>query len=185
MALTIAVVPTYLHFEWKVQDIAGAVRTVTGYLTPHSDDNLVNEVQDNYGAMLANIEGCSAVKILSAKLQRVEEWTWTSDKTPESVQYATVDNLFALNFERANPLKPTSILNFSVPLYAYTVGEASLNFPNQSSYNSGNANVSAVVDYFTKRGTVRYSGNGLLYNGFHFVVEDTAGISVPDIIDSN
>lgn len=184
MALTITDLPDYLHFNIKTKDIMGQIRSFSGYLTAHADDNLVNEVQDNFGSMLEDIEACTACKIESAELESVVGWTWISDKVPETLQYATVDNILVLNFERANPLKPGLKLNANVPLFAYTVGEASLDFPSAGSFNPGNVPVNDIKDYFQKRLTERYSGNGLLYNGFTFVNEDSGGISVPDIVDS-
>lgn len=184
MALPIVDLPDYLTFLIKVKDIMGQIRTITGYLTAHADDGVVNEVQDNFGTFLLNIEAVTACKIEFAQLQSVVGWTWTSDKVPQSIQFATVDQALILNFERANPLKPGLKLNENFPLLAYTVTEASLDFPSAGSVNLGNADVGEIIDYLNKRLTVRYSGDGLLYNGFAFVNQDSGGVSLPDIVDA-
>lgn len=185
MALPITDLPDYLHFYIRVRDIMGQKRSFSGYLIATGDDNLVNEVQDNFGAMLLHIEGCTAVAIDYALLESIVAWSWASTKTPETVQFATVDQVMLLNFERANPLKPGSKLNANIPLHAYTVTEASLDFPSAGSFNTGNADATAIRDYFASRLAVKYSGDGLIYNGFEFVNQDTGGISLIDIVDDN
>lgn len=185
MAVTITDLPDYLHFTVEVEDIQKQRRRFSGYLTAHADDNLVNEVQDNFGSMLDDIEACCGVKVSYALLENIVAWSWTSNKTAESAQFATVDQILALNFERANPLKPKGKLNATVPLFSPTVTEAVLNFPNAGQPNLTNQPLIDIIDYFQKRITVRYDGNGLLYNGFTFQAGDTVTISTPDIVDNN
>lgn len=184
MALSILDLPDYLTYYIRVRDIQGQPMSVSGFLTAHSDDNLVNEVQDNFGSFLEDIETVCAVKIDYARLDSVVAWSWTSDKTAQSTQFATVDQVAVLNFERANPLKPGLKLNENFPLFAPKVGTAVLDFPNAGVVKTATTAVADIIDYLTKRLTSKYSGNGLLYNGFTFILPDSGVVSVPDIVNN-
>lgn len=182
MAITTGTPVESKHSLIRFKDAQNHFVTYGCYLTAHSDDNVLNTFQENYAGILARFEALCNVAVVKAILEETTTTVFTSDKTPETAQFATNDQILALNFERANPLKPGSVLNSTVILPAYKVNKASLDFPNVGVPKIADSDLAALIDYFEKRLTERYIGNGQLYNGFTHVLADDGGISVPAIL---
>lgn len=183
MAITTGTPVDSKHSLIRVKDAQNHFVSFGCYLTAHSDDNVLNTFQENYAAILGRIEALCNCAVVEAILEETTTTIFTSDKTPETSQFATNDQVLSLNFERANPLKPGLVLNSTVPLFAYKPNKASLDFPNVGVPKVADSDMAALIDYFQKRLTERYSGNGQLYNGFTFVLADSGGVSVPALLN--
>jgi hypothetical protein len=138
----------------------------------------------SFTAFLNHLEAISSATVAEAFLENVSEIPFTSDKTAETAQYATIDQDMVLDFQRSNPLKPSGILSKNFPIPAYKVGVASLDFPAAGVPNVSNTDVAAIISFMNARLATRYSGDGLIYNGFTFVAGNSLGLSVSDIVDN-
>lgn len=172
---------TYKKARIKLQDAQQQTIPISFYLVNYSAESDAT-LKTAFGTFLADLEAQTNCKVLSATLESVVATPFTSDKTPGTANFATVDNVLALNFQRANPLVSTGVVNKTFPIPAYIVGTASGAFPNAGVPNeSGLAN---VITFLEHRLAFKYSGDGLIYTGFTYIQGDSQGISLPDLVDN-
>lgn len=178
--------PTRLYKRARItmRDIQGQTLPIAFYLVnagAEADAALIAA----FSTLLSNMEVLSSAVVTNATIESVSEIDFTSNSSASVSQYATVDQVMALNFQRVNPLKPTGVINKTFPIPAYAVGVASKNFPNAGRPNVGQVTLDAVTAFLNARLAFRYAGDGLIYSGLTFVEGDSAGVSLPDVVDNN
>lgn len=186
MAYTVSANISYVSALLRFADIQNQPGTVSILIEKTPAEEADEQVfKDNFTTFLLDLETVSNAKV-TAEIEDVIINRWSSDKVPTTaLNFALVDQVLALNFERANPLKPdTSKLNKTFPIFAYKVGTASLGFGSAGVPNVANANMAAIITYLTTRLNVRYSGDGLVYGTLAFKAGESGGISLLDIVDS-
>lgn len=184
MPVTAGTAQNYKRARVKMRDIQGQSVPITWYLV-NSGVETDAQMLTAFTTFLNDLEAVSGAIVEEASFDNVSEIPFTSNSSPKSAQYATIDQVMALNFQRANPLKPSGVINKTFPIPAYTVGTASLAFPNAGVPNTAQPNMATIIAFLSNRLAFRYSGDGLIYTGLTFVAGDSAGVSLPDVVNNS
>lgn len=183
MTITLGTPVTVTKLNITFKDVQEQTLPVTMYFQnapAESDAGFLT----NLAIFLADMDAISNATIYG-KLEKTTITPFTSDTLPLGlINFATVDQVLDLMFSAPNPLKPGLKLNAGVPVPAYIVGTASLDYPNAGVPKTADTQVARIISFVEDHLITRYEGNGQYYGGYTYNAAKSGGVSLPDSVDN-